>query len=152
LLLFVTFFIVRKFYKLLFTVETGVKFVTFCYFFLLFVTFLNYFLLLRRARVYIVFIVRGGKGCALIFFLYFFFLLRGRGVEVNVFFPPRYMKRWKEEGGKGYIFILEMFFFIVERLGRGRRNLGFQNHYGTEGRVHQEKRCKLIFFFSFFYC
>jgi hypothetical protein len=25
-------------------------------------------------------------------------------VEVNVFFSPRYMKRWKEEGGKGYIF------------------------------------------------
>jgi hypothetical protein len=33
LLLFVTFFTVRNFYKLLFTVETGVKFVTFCYFF-----------------------------------------------------------------------------------------------------------------------
>jgi hypothetical protein len=60
------------------------------------------------------------------------------------------MKRWKEEGGKGYIFILEMFFFIVERLGRGRRNLGFQNHYGTEERVHQEKRCRLILFFLFF--
>ncbi len=31
LLLFVTFFIARNFYKLLFTAETGVKFVTFCY-------------------------------------------------------------------------------------------------------------------------
>ncbi len=53
LLLFVIFFIVRNFYKLLFIAKTGVKFVTF----LLFVIFLNYFLLLRRARVYIVFIV-----------------------------------------------------------------------------------------------
>jgi len=72
LLLFVTFFIACNFYKLLFIVETGVRFVTFCYFFLLFVTFINYFLLLRRARVYILFIVRGGKGCTLIFFLLFF--------------------------------------------------------------------------------
>jgi hypothetical protein len=45
-----------------------------------------------------------------------------------MFFFPRYMKRWKEEGGKGYIFRVVMFFFIVERLGRGRGNLGFQNH------------------------
>jgi hypothetical protein len=52
-------------------------------------------------------IVRGGnlKGCTLIFFLLVFLLLRGRGVAVNVFFPPRYMKRWKEEGEKGYIFL-----------------------------------------------
>ncbi len=67
-----------------------------------------------------------------------------------MFFSLRYMKRWKEEGGKRYIFILEMFFFIVERLGRGRGNLGFQNHYGTEERVHREKRCRLIFFLLFF--
>jgi hypothetical protein len=79
LLLFVTFFTARKFYKLLFTAETGVKFVTFCYFFLLFVTFLNYFLLLRRARVYIVFIVRGGKGCTLIFYLFIYFSIEGEG-------------------------------------------------------------------------
>ncbi len=79
MLLFVTFFTARKFYKLLFTAETGVKFVTFCYFFLLFVTFLNYFLLLRRARVYIVFIVRGGKGCTLIFYLFIYFSIEGEG-------------------------------------------------------------------------
>ncbi len=66
LLLFVTFFTAHNFYKLFFTAETGVRFVTFFYFFLLFVTFINYFLLLRRARVYILFIVRGGKGCTLI--------------------------------------------------------------------------------------
>jgi len=33
LILFVTFFTARKFYKLLFTTETWVKFITFCYFF-----------------------------------------------------------------------------------------------------------------------
>ncbi len=37
------------------------------------------------------------------FFPSIFLLLRGRGVEVNVFFSTRYMKRWKEEGGKGYV-------------------------------------------------
>jgi hypothetical protein len=37
--------------------------------------------------------------------------LRGRGVEVNVFFFPKYMKRWKEEGGKGLIgFFWKCFF------------------------------------------
>jgi hypothetical protein len=69
LLLFVTYFTARKFCKLLFIAERGKV----CYFLLLFlllVTLINYFLLLRRARVYIVFIVRRGKGCTLIFFLY----------------------------------------------------------------------------------
>ncbi len=37
------------------------------------------------------------------FFPSIFLLLRGKGVEVNVLGFPRYMKRWKEEGGKGYI-------------------------------------------------
>jgi hypothetical protein len=53
---------------------------------------------------------------------------KGYIFRVVMFFFPRYMKRWKEEGGKGYIFRVVMFFFIVERLGRGRGNLGFQNH------------------------
>ncbi len=35
------------------------------------------------------------------FFPSFFLLLWGRGVEVNGFFLPIYMKRWKEEGGRG---------------------------------------------------
>ncbi len=43
-------------------------------------------------------------------------------MEVNVFFSPIYMKRWKEEGGKGYIFRVKMFFFIMERLGRVTRS------------------------------
>ncbi len=67
-------------------------------------------------------------------------------MEVNVFFFPRYMKRWKEEGGKGVHFYSGNVFFIVERLGRGRGNLGFQNHYGTRERVQVD------FFSSFFYC
>ncbi len=102
MLLFVTFFIARNFYKLLFIAETRVRFVTF----LLFVTFINYFLLLKRARVYGVFIVQGGefKSVQVDFFPSIFFYCRGfRGVEVNAFFFLRYMKRWKEEGGKGYI-------------------------------------------------
>jgi len=103
LLLFVTFFIVCNFYKLLFIAKTWVKFVTFCYFFLLFVTFINYFLLLKRARVKgSIHCARGEFGWVQVDFFLFFLLLKGRGLEVNVFFP-RYMKRWKEEGGKGYI-------------------------------------------------
>jgi hypothetical protein len=40
----------------------------------------------------------GGKGASgervqVDYFLFLFFLLSGRGVEVNVFFFPRYMKR-----------------------------------------------------------
>ncbi len=53
-------------------------------------------------------------------------------------------------GGKGYIFRVVMFFFIVERLGRGRGNLGFQNHYGTGERLHREKRCRFFFSSLFF--
>jgi hypothetical protein len=59
-LLLLVFFTTRNFYKLFFTVERG-KVRYFLLLFLLFVTLINYFLLLRRARVYIVFIVRGGK-------------------------------------------------------------------------------------------
>jgi hypothetical protein len=56
---------------------------------------------LRKARV------KGFIHCAtrervqLDFFPSFFLLLWGRGVEVNGFFLPIYMKRWKEEGGRG---------------------------------------------------
>ncbi len=54
------------------------------------------------------------------FFFFFFLLLRGRGVEVNGFFFPRYMKRWKEEGGKGYIFFWKCFFHCgMVREGKG---------------------------------
>jgi hypothetical protein len=41
------------------------------------------------------------KGCKLIFFFFFFFTVEGEGVEVNVFFFPRCMKRWKQEGERG---------------------------------------------------
>jgi hypothetical protein len=53
--------------------------------------------------VYILFIVRRGKGCTLILFYFIFLPLKGRGVEVNVFFFPS-LEMWKEEGGNGYIF------------------------------------------------
>ncbi len=41
------------------------------------------------------------------------------------FFSPRYMKRWKEEGGKGLIGFSGNVFFIVERLGRGSAGVIF---------------------------
>ncbi len=44
------------------------------------------------------------------FFFFFFLLLRGRGLEVNVFFFPL-LKMWKEEG-KGVNFFLKMFFSL----------------------------------------
>ncbi len=73
------FFTICKYCKLFFTGERGKV----CYFLLLIlllVTLINYFLLLRRARVYRVFIVRRGnlKGCRLIFFL-LFFIIEGEG-------------------------------------------------------------------------
>jgi hypothetical protein len=61
---FFFFFTVCNFYKLLFTTETGVRFVGF-FFFLLFVTFINYFLLLIEVRGIVVlylFIVQGEGG------------------------------------------------------------------------------------------
>ncbi len=90
-------------------------FLVLCYFlllFLLFVTFVSYFLLLKGVKFVtfftacnfqqLLFTVEKGQGlysihCArgelervhLDFFSFsFFLLLRGRGVEVNVFFPP----------------------------------------------------------------
>jgi len=70
-LLLLVFFTARKFCKLLFITERGKVSYSLLLFKLL-VTLINYFLLLKRARVYIVFIVRWGKGCTLIFFLFFF--------------------------------------------------------------------------------
>jgi hypothetical protein len=96
----------------------GVNFVTFCYFF----TAGNFHKLL--------FIVERGKGLYSIhratgervhldFFPSLFLLLRGRGVEVNVFFSPIRMKRWKE-GERGTFRVFGNVFFIVVRLRRGR--------------------------------
>ncbi len=39
-------------------------------------------------------------------------------MEVNVFFSPKYMKRWKE-GERGTFRVFRNIFFIVEWLGRG---------------------------------
>jgi hypothetical protein len=64
--------------------------------------------------------VHRGKGCKLIFYFYFL-LLKGRGVEVNVFFLPSF-DMWKEEG-KGMIFIyfLILFFHCGVARDRGSR-------------------------------
>ncbi len=70
LLLFVTFFTSRKFCKLFFTTERGKV----CYFLLLFlllVTLINYFLLCQEGQgLYCIHCVTG-KGCTLIFLLFF---------------------------------------------------------------------------------
>ncbi len=65
LVTFSYFFTARNFYKLFFTAETRVRFVTFYYFFYWVVTFINYFLLLIEARGIVVlylFIVQGEGG------------------------------------------------------------------------------------------
>jgi len=47
-------------------------------------------------------------------------------VEVNVFFSPIYMKRWKEEGGKGLIgFRVKCFFHC----GEGREGFSGGNFF-----------------------
>ncbi len=76
--LLVTFFIARKFWKLLFTVERGEV----CYFLYLFFTAGNYDKLFFTGPGELLgFIVQRGnlKGCTLIFY---FFIVEGEGVEV----------------------------------------------------------------------
>ncbi len=46
-----------------------------------------------------------GKGCKLIFIFFIFLLVRGRGVEVNVFFLPSF----DMEGGRER----DVFFFLI---------------------------------------
>jgi len=71
--------------------------------FLLLITLINYFLLCQEGQGLYYIHYATGERVHLDFSPFFFLLLRGKGVEVNVFFFPIYMKRWKEEGGKGYI-------------------------------------------------
>jgi len=60
--------------------------------------------------------------------------LRGRGVEVNVFFFPS-LEMWKEEGGKGYIFFWKCFFhYGVAREVKGVIRV-FTNSLWGEGSV-----------------
>jgi len=63
------------------------------------------------------------------------------------FFPCRYMKRWKEEGGKGYIgFFWKCFFHFGEaREGFTEGNFFYKFIMG------RGKGCTLILFSSFFY-
>jgi hypothetical protein len=80
------FLLLITFISYFFTTETGVRFFTF----LLFVTFINYFLLLRRAKVYRVFIVQGGelKNVQVDFFPSIFFYCQGGGGWRSTFFFP----------------------------------------------------------------
>jgi len=85
LLLLVTFFTGRKFCKLLFTTERGKV----CYFLLLFlllITLINDFLLCQEGHGLYCIHCATGERVHLDFSPSFFLLLRGRGVEVNVFF------------------------------------------------------------------
>jgi hypothetical protein len=67
-------------------------------------------------------------------------------VEVNVFFFPRYMKRWEEEGGgRGTFRVSRNVFLIVEWLGRGSPGVFFFYKFI----MGWGKRCRLIFFFFF---
>jgi hypothetical protein len=53
-------------------------------------------------------------------FFFFFLLLKGRGVEVNVFFFPQIYEKVEGGGGKRvHLGFSGNVFFIVEKLGRG---------------------------------
>ncbi len=54
-------------------------------------------------------------------------------MEINVFFSPRYMKRWKEEGERGTFRIFWEFFFIVERVGKGSPGVIFYTNSLWDG-------------------
>jgi hypothetical protein len=108
LLLFVTFFISRKFCKLLFT-GLGVRFVTFCYFFsgcnfeqLLFTTAGGAWFILYS-------LCDGGKGVGW-FFFFFFLILEREGVEVNVFFCLHLTCGRRK--GKGFFFFFNFVFSL----------------------------------------
>jgi len=77
LLLFVIFFTAHNFYKLLFTPETGVKFVTFCYFFPICNFHKLLFTVEKGQGLYCIHCVRGGK--VHLDFFSFFFTVEGEG-------------------------------------------------------------------------
>jgi len=54
------------------------------------------------------------------FIFFFFLLLRGKGVEVNVFFLPSF-DMWKEEGKGMIFFFLILFFHCGVAKDRGSR-------------------------------
>ncbi len=86
----------------------------FWYFFLLLVTFVNYFLLLKGARwfkFFFYYYLRGG-GEPSFYLIFFFLLLRGKGVEVNVFFFFSFFGH-VEGGGEGGYFFLKSFFSLL---------------------------------------
>ncbi len=82
-----------------FLLGLGVRDVTFCYFLLLAVILGKLLFTVETGER-----VHQGKGCTLIIF-FFCLLLRGRGVEVYVFFFWPSFDMWKEEGKGIYIYI-----------------------------------------------
>ncbi len=66
-------------------------------------------------------------------------------MKVNIFFSPRYMKRWKEEGGKGLIGFFWKCFFHCGEAREGKGVIFFYKFIMGRG-----KGCKLIFFLLFF--
>ncbi len=55
-------------------------------------------------------------------------------MEVNVFFFLRYMKRWKEEGGKGYIGFFWKCFFHCGEGKEGKGVIFFTNSLWDRGK------------------
>jgi len=106
LLLFVTFFTICNFCNLLFTVERGKV----CYFFTAYNFHKLFFTIEKGHGLYSIHCATRER-VQLDFFFSFFLLLRGRGVEVNVFFSP-FIGNVEGGGGKGVNFFLEMFFSL----------------------------------------
>jgi hypothetical protein len=79
--------------------------------FLLFVTFINYFLLLRRARVYIVFIVRGGERVSLYLFILISFVVEREAWRLMFFFLLHLTCARRR--GRGVSFFRKVFFSLL---------------------------------------
>ncbi len=84
-LLLLVFFTGRKFCKLFFTLK-GVRFVTFCYFFIACNFHKLFFTVEKGQGLYCIHCARGERVQVDFFLSFFFLLLRGKGVKVNVFF------------------------------------------------------------------
>ncbi len=82
--------------------------------FLLLVTLNDYFLLCRRARVYIVLIVRRGKGAPWHFFLIFFYSWGGGGWRLMLFFSFHW-KCGRRRGEMGTFFPFLKNIFVLFR-------------------------------------
>jgi hypothetical protein len=68
-----------------------------------------------------------GERVQLDFFPSFFLLLRGKGVEVNGFFLPKYMKRWKKDKERGTFRVFWKCFFHCGEAREGKGVIFFTN-------------------------